>query len=701
MKLPRGFGRDYFTLNAITATVNLVSLLCKKASAVSHAQTLCMVKKNLLCLYSQINKKHFGANMKKSIAISFVAASLYAQNTIVLKPLSVTSTSFKTNELRSTDAVSIYTAKDIQQAHVQNIYQFLNEQTPLTTMPNYGNPFAQSLDMHGYGLANGYQNIVIMLNGVRLNNIDSVPAMLSTISPSSVSRIEIIRSSGIVSAGNGANAGVINIITKTKNLKQITLYGGTYDTASGSFYVGSVGKKLSISASGEARKFGGPRYVDSSGNPASNKLSDGRFHISYKATKKLTLKADESFTRSDVFYAGHLTKQQYDTDIYQPGTGSTQQTYNTDTTTAKADYKINSHLGLHVNASHKTIESDYIAYNSLSSYKYNSLEASINYNYSILKIITGAYLFNGTRRYDSPYRHTFTKKSNRSGFISARVQKGNSSFKAGYRAARVNYYFLDKSKQAGYTLYGATLGYNYLLNKNSSVFLNYTHAYQTPSIDDFFGFNSTTYQQFFIGSNLKPMQTDNYTLGYNNFKPDNIFKISTYYINLHNELFYYAGTPTSQNTNIDKSHKYGVDLYDKYIINSHYNVALNYNYVQAIIDKETIGGNNYAGKHLPGVSNNSIKVTLSYLPNQRTSFHLTEVHRSAAYAIDDFDNDFAQRQAPYNSTDISFAYTQKTWQVFAKINNLFDQKNGLWIKDNDIYPVNFTTTAIAGVRLIF
>ena len=695
MKLPRGFGKNYFTLNAITATANLISLLSKKACVCSHTQTLYTVKETLLNSYRHTNQKHFGVNMKKSIVISLVAASLYAQNTIVLKPLLVTSTSFKTDELRSTDAVAIYTAKDIQKAHVQNLYQFLNEQTAITTMPSYGNPFAQSLDMHGYGLANGYQNIVIMLNGVRLNNIDSVPAMLSTISPSSVSRIEIIKSSGIVSAGNGANAGVINIITKTKNLKQITLYGGTYDTAAGSFYIGSVGKKLSIRASGEARKFGGIRYIDSSGNKAHNKLSDGRFSISYKATKKLTLKADESFTRSDVFYTGHLTKQQYDSDIYQQGTGATQQTYNTDTTTVGADYKIDSHLGLHVNTSHKTIESNYLTYNSLSGYKYNSLKASLKYNYSILKVRSGAYIFNGTRRSSS--RHTFTKKSNRSGFISARVQKGKNSFKAGYRLSRVNYYFLDKNKQAAYTLYGATLGYNYLISKDSSVFFNYTHAYQTPSIDDFFGYNSATYQQFFIGSTLKPVQTDNYTLGYNNFKSNNILKISTYYISLHNELFYYNGTPLSQNTNIDKSHKYGLDLYDKYIINNQYNIVLNYNYVQAVIDKEK----NYAGKHLPGVSNNSIKATLSYLPNQKTTFRITEVHRSAAYAADDFGNDFTQRQAPYNSTDISFAYTQKTWQVFAKINNLFNQKNGLWIKNNDIYPVNFATTAIAGVKLIF
>ena len=44
-------------------------------------------------------------------------------------------------------------------------------------------------------------------------------------------------------------------------------------------------------------------------------------------------------------------------------------------------------------------------------------------------------------------------------------------------------------------------------------------------------------------------------------------------------------------------------------------------------------------------------------------------------------------------------YAKKNWEIFAKINNLFNQNNGLWIRDDAIYPVNFTTTAIAGFKL--
>ncbi|MDD3504953.1 MAG: TonB-dependent receptor [Sulfurimonas sp.] len=129
------------------------------------------------------------------------------------------------------------------------------------------------------------------------------------------------------------------------------------------------------------------------------------------------------------------------------------------------------------------------------------------------------------------------------------------------------------------------------------------------------------------------------------------------------------------------------------------NLALNYNYVQAKIDEEVENGEDYSGNDLPGVSDHNLKATLSYLANKNITLALTQVYRSKAYAASDFNNDFAQKQEAYKSTDISISYTKDSLELFAKINNLFNQKNGLWIEDNAIYPLNFTTTAMAGFKL--
>ncbi len=249
--------------------------------------------------------------MKKKILLSLLASSVLVAQNIELEPLSVTSTAIKTDELRATDAVEIYTAEEIEKAHVQNIYEFLNQQTSVTTMPSYGNPFTQKLDMRGYGIGDGYQNIVITIDGRKINNIDMVPPLLSAISPASIERLEIIKSTGIVIGGDGANAGTINIITKKKSAKEVAVYMGTHGTADGSFYLGHSDEKLSASASGEAQKSNGVRNINSSGDKDENSLTTGTFNLSYLPVEELELRVGASFARTDVLYTSSLTLEEY------------------------------------------------------------------------------------------------------------------------------------------------------------------------------------------------------------------------------------------------------------------------------------------------------------------------------------------------------------------------------------------------------
>lgn len=329
-------------------------------------------------------------------------------------------------------------------------------------------------------------------------------------------------------------------------------------------------------------------------------------------------------------------------------------------------------------------------------YDYNSAKASFEYEKQNLDFIIGADIFDGERT--GGYYRSKLDKNNLAAFATLQYRLNSDTFKLGYRTETISYKY-DKDAThltQNDTKYGVEIGYNRQLDSLQSLFANYSHAFTAPVIDAFFDLNTGAFNGF-----ISPMDTDSYTLGYNNIQKENKFKLSIYYIDLTNEIYLdptngYFGT----NTNIDKSHKYGLDVYDKYIFNQNISAALNYNYVQAIIDREkSYDGTNYAGKELPGVSNHTIKATLNYLPNEATTLSLIETYRSEAYAANDFSNNFSQKQDPYMTTDISATYSKKSWEIFAKINNLFNQKNGLWIQDNAIYPVNFTTTAIAGFKL--
>jgi len=69
------------------------------------------------------------------------------------------------------------------------------------------------LDLRGFG-TNSAQNLVVMVDGVRLNENELANTTLSTIPVDTVERIEITRGGSSVLYGDGATGGVINIVTR-------------------------------------------------------------------------------------------------------------------------------------------------------------------------------------------------------------------------------------------------------------------------------------------------------------------------------------------------------------------------------------------------------------------------------------------------------------------------------------------------------
>lgn len=631
-----------------------------------------------------------------SLAVIIAVTGTAFANEVALEPLTVMSTMISSSELNAPEPVEIYTQKDIEKAHVQTVYEFLTQQTSVMAMPSFGNTVTQRLDMRGYGVSNGYENIVVSVNGRRMNNIDGVPQLLSSIPPGSVERIEIIKSSGIVSGGDGANAGLINITTKKNNDKEIGFYGGTYGTFEGSFYAGHSDDRLSLSVQGEAYRTNGARHIDLEQNRDEQQLANGRFDAAYMPINSLELRVGAHFTRTDVWYGGPMTLQEYNDNPAQPGSGygfgpaPTRQKYDSNAISAGLGYDISGQWSLDVDGAREKKKSTYVTYNSVANYTYDSARMELNYDNDALHVTFGGDFFDGERR-----ASVDIDKRNTAGFIMGRYSVGGQTFKVGYRYEKVNYdnksdFSEDESLQ------GAELGYNLQLDDTSSFFANYSRSFQTANIDRLFNYSTGAFTGY-----VDPMKAHNYNLGYSNISQRNKFKAAVYYIDLKNEIYYYADPSyvNSRNTNIDRSHKYGFDLYDQLIISQQWSVGLNYSFVRAVIDEEIQNGEDYAGNDLPGVPKHNVKATVTYFPNPFTAVSLSQVYRSDAYAANDFNNNFFQKQEAYRSTDLAVSFTGDCYEVFAKISNLFNQSNGVWISDDAIYPVNFTTTAIAGFKL--
>lgn len=242
---------------------------------------------------------------------------------------------------------------------------------------------------------------------------------------------------------------------------------------------------------------------------------------------------------------------------------------------------------------------------------------------------------------------------------------------------------------------------NYRIDEAMSVFGNYNYAYQAPDIDRFFTFDQETFEQIFNGL-IDPARSRTVTVGFNHVVPKNRLKVGLFHSRLKDEIYLFKPDAfTFINTNIDKSHKYGLEVQDTWRISSMLTGVLNYTWTRAMIDREDMGGGAFDDKELPGVPRHNVVLGLNVAVGEYGNLYLSHTWRSKTWAYDDFDNNNAQKQREYQSTDLAYRHRLKNLELYAAVTNLFEYENGTWVRDNAIYPVNFERTWKLGAKLSF
>ncbi|PLY05295.1 MAG: TonB-dependent receptor [Arcobacter sp.] len=646
------------------------------------------------------NKKLVTKKTLSVVASLLIATNLYSSQE--LSAITVTSSLIKTNEKDSTYTTEIYTKRDIEKSKSRDLYDFLNSQTSVIVSPSYGNTFSQKIDLRGYGIGDGYQNVAISVNGRRLNNIDMVTQLLSSIPIESIEKIEIIKGSGSVQYGDGANSGVINIITNGKNENYIKSYYGSNGTKNGTVSLGYSNDKVILNASIDRTSTSGTRSL-ASGNKDKNYNLNKNINIIYFPTDDLELRVGRTFSNMNTIYGGDLTLLEYK---LNPNHSNklTEQYFRSYVTDVGATYEINKNYSIDLNYNKEKKLSAYST-GFRSNYEYKSYNSTFNIKQDDFNVVIGVDAFKANRNSSSDK----TTKNNKAAFVSAEYYLSKDlTLSAGVRKEKVEYIYAPNtgtSLSDELTLESHDIGLNYKLNENSSIFANYNRAYQAPDIDRFFAstwvfsggaWNSTTNFNGFI----EPAKVRNFNIGYTNIQKNNKLKVTLFRTNLRNEIYYYNVGFTNRNTNIDKSHKYGVEIFDKYLINDNLYTSFNYSYIVAKIDHENESNGAYNGKYLPGVSKHNATINLGYNYDKFTTV-LSHSFRSGAHAANDFQNNFFQKQEVYNSTNLSLTYNYKNLEFFAKIENLFNEDNALWIRDDAIYPNNFERSYYAGMKIKF
>ena len=192
--------------------------------------------------------------MRIAAAAALAALAVHAAHALAQSggAVLIEATRFPEDPQRLPASVTVLDATDIARSTARTLPELLAGQAGLTMKDFYGNNAATtSVDLRGFGVT-GTQNTLILVDGRRVTDIDLSGVQWAAIPLSSIERIEILRGEGAVLYGDGATAGVVDIITRSP-LKQgqaleAQARAGTYRTAEGQLYASAAGESLGVNA---------------------------------------------------------------------------------------------------------------------------------------------------------------------------------------------------------------------------------------------------------------------------------------------------------------------------------------------------------------------------------------------------------------------------------------------------------------------
>jgi iron complex outermembrane receptor protein len=647
--------------------------------------------------------------MKKSIIASAVALAFaspsYSAEDINLDEVTVKANRFESKESETTYASEVHTEAHIKASGATTLYDFLAQQTSLNVTPNIGNRATPAINLRGFGTENGYQNVVITVDGQRLNNIDLQPALLAGIPLGNIERIEISKGAGSVIYGDGATAGAIQIYTKNKTGVSVTASLGNFGQQNHSISAGISEQYIDLSASLAHDDYDGFSKKDTTGHKDQFDGETQNVKLKIKPTDTLRFIAEGTSTRNAIRYVNPLTHAEFKDDPRgNSGSVYTQQSFDSDQWRLGAEYDVTPNIKMSAFHFQDDKFSEFIsATPSTANSIYKSNDFSIRYQDEMLRLIAGYQGFDGERKSFTNFgviTTDNTSKKNEALYVQGEINLVDWTFSAGARDERVRYNFKPvinpfataaaKQKQ---DIDAWDIGANYRFNPILSAFVNYNQAYQAPDIDRLFSFGGG------FNGFIDPAKVKTLNIGLNHTIENNRLKVTAFHADLNDEIYLVPGI--FKNTNLNKSHKYGLEIQDFFQLNNELSASIIYNYTRAKIDREDDGGGAFNDSNLPGVPKHTAVANLNYKFIEGANLNINHTWRSEAYAFNDFENNFTRKQDSYNSTNIALNYQYKNYNFFASISNLFEQENSVRVADDAIYPVDFVRTWRVGMKADF
>lgn len=642
---PKGFRKKYFSLAAILAL---------NSALLAQSQNIALNEKSK-------------ETQSQSLKLSITHAEEFVENA---------------------DFKEEFNAQEIQQSNAQNIYDFLNQHSLLKVTTNYGNPYTANIDLRGFG-QNAHKNLVILVDGIRLNNIDSAPVSLSNIPIDSIQKIEIIRGKGTIKYGNGAVSGILKITTTRKAGGTLNLEYASYDTLNSQIFSRYVGDTLNIGVYGQYQHNEGSRNITQGSEEKDGSYNkNGGITAFYYPNDSTLLKSNLNYSKYAIKYASPLTKQQFDSNPTQAPLPSA---WGGDTFTHQRRWDLIYSLGFthfgdsgiitDVNFGGMRNESEYINFDN----KYNGKGIFGDFNSSFrndsyLAEIGGALKTN--QRIQS--QSTKAQVDEILLYLNGEKYFGDSTIHSGISTQRV----ISKNNESKQdSLLGGEIGISHSLTAQTSLFASYSRSFVVPNVDWMFDWQGN------LNPYLDTATFDTYQIGAKSLFGIHELSANLFWINGENEAYY---EPMSfQNQTLDKTRRIGGEAK----FTTHFNAQVYSSLAYAYVDATMQGNKGYKGNTIPGISKHTISASLNYLPLTHLNLGISYKYGSKGYDYNDYENDLT-KSPNYQSLNLTASYRFKDFEIYGFVRNLTDHKNAI-IVSQSYYPYEFERTFGVGMKYIW
>lgn len=597
--------------------------------------------------------------------------------------------------------VSVITSEEIASTGAQTVVDAIRREPGVFAQSYLGNPKAANIDIRGYGEATP-QNVLVLVNGRRVNGIDLTGADLAQAPVDAIERIELYRGPGTVLYGDNATGGVINIILKAgkgppKVIASAT--GGSYNYFKPELlFTGKQGRFSYLATVSEVETQGYRHNnefygKDALGNFRVNALTNLAFNLSAGHHR-------DSYGQPGALFWSNLRSGIVDpkdsTKSYLCGKASTEDNFIDLEPEVKIGDSVLVSLGASYRNRHISSSFDYgfgahiATKGQMETYAFTP-KAAVSHTLS--ETMKNSLIFG-----IDWYRYPTSAKSD-SFFGSPSLTKNDVEkrdfayyatdrfypmaglmFEAGYRKQRSSYDIKNADLLNGITEGDMSSRYDreafrfsgiYSIRDRATIFASYSKGFRFPATDEFISWGyydswTNTFVPTQVNTSLKPQTTEEFDIGIR-WNPWRGLSGTVAYFHTNNRDEIYYNPMTYSNQNYDKTRRQGVEA--SLFFNPAPGLLLNfaYSYTEARFDGGSFGGN-----RIPLAPENKFSAKVEYSING-WDLNIASVYTGDRYAISDLEN--AREKLPgYTTFDAAIRYRFSSLSVLFLVKNFTDKK---------------------------